>query len=212
MGHFGIEDGNVPDLPDRFNVAPTQPIPILRSPGKLELLRWGLLPHGGPPSGGARGINVRVETVARAPMYRESFHKRRCIVVLSAFYEWERREKRKQPFLIERRDHEPLAFAGIWDRSVTEDGEVIESCAILTCPSVGVVAKLHDRMPLILSPEQYGPWLDPATADPTKLLHGADVELEAVPVSTLVNDVANDGPELVRPTADDRVGETGRLF
>jgi putative SOS response-associated peptidase YedK len=199
---LGLDD--LPELSPRYNVAPTQPIAIVRQPRKLELLRWGLIPHGSHTlSAGARGINVRVETVARAPAYRSSFRSRRCLVVLDAFYEWQRRDKKKQPFLVRRPDGAPLVLGGIWDRAVTGDGEVVESCAIITRPAAGIVATLHDRMPLLLSPDQYASWLDPSARDATSLLAGADVELAAFPVRTLVNDPKHEGPELIEPTPDE---------
>src|ERR1700722_6772791 len=100
---FGLDA--TPELPRRFNIAPTQPIAVIRKPNHLELLRWGLLSvkHG--------GINVRVETVARAPAYRNSFRHRRCLVIVDGFFEWRRREKEKQPFFVRRNDGKPFALA-----------------------------------------------------------------------------------------------------
>jgi putative SOS response-associated peptidase YedK len=126
---FGLSD--LPELPPRFNIAPTQPIAVIREPHRLELLRWGLILPGGHRQG-ARGINVRVESVARAPAYRESFRKRRCLVIVDGFFEWERRDKGKQPFVVRREDGKPFGLAGIWERSTTTDGEVIDTCAVIT--------------------------------------------------------------------------------
>src|SRR5580658_5299822 len=115
---LGLDE--LPDLPPRFNIAPTQPIAVIREPHRLELLRWGLILPGGNRHG-AQGINARVETVARAPAYRESFRKRRCLVVVDGYFEWKKLEKARQPFLIRREDRKPLALAGIWEHTVTDD-------------------------------------------------------------------------------------------
>src|SRR6202044_3229587 len=126
-----------------------------------EMLRWGLiLPNAhirGP------GINVRVETVRRAPAYRGAFHERRCLVVVDGFYEWQRRGKTSQPFAIRRADKRPFGLAGIWTEYVTPEGEVIDCCAIITGEATGVGTGLHDWMPLIVPPSGYARWLAPET-------------------------------------------------
>jgi putative SOS response-associated peptidase YedK len=207
---LGLDE--IPDMPPRYNIAPTQPIAVIRRPRKLELLRWGLVPHGAHTlRAGSRGINVRAETVARAPAYRSSFRERRCLVIVDGFYEWqERSDKKKQPFVVQRPDKGPIALAGIWDRATTEDGEIVESCGIITRASLGISAELHDRMPLILTPEVFAAWLDPATSDATRFLGGGDVPLVAHPVSLLVNSPANDGPQLVEPADAEPAGDAAR--
>jgi putative SOS response-associated peptidase YedK len=209
---LGLDE--IPDMPPRYNIAPTQPIAVIRHPRKLELLRWGLIPHGSHTlSAGARGINVRAETVARAPAYRSSFRERRCLVIVDGFYEWKRlSEKAKQPFIVHRPDKGPIALAGIWDRATTHDGEIVESCGIITRGAVGISAELHDRMPLIIMPDAFAAWLDPKTTDAVRFLGGGDVPLVAHPVSTLVNSPANDDPRLLEPVEADPVGETRPLF
>jgi putative SOS response-associated peptidase YedK len=189
---FGLDE--VPELPLRYNIAPTQPIAVIRQPRRLELLRWGLvLPDArrrGP------GINVRVETVARAPAYRDAFRQRRCLVIVDGFFEWQRREKVRQPFAIRRADSRPFALAGIWGPCVTSDGEVVDCCAIITGAATGVVAALHNRMPMIVPPSAYGEWLAPSTraSELFNLMAPNATELETYPVSALVNSPLNDGP------------------
>jgi putative SOS response-associated peptidase YedK len=189
---FGLDE--VPDLPPRYNVAPTQPIAVIRQPHRLELLRWGLL----LPDAARRGpgINVRVETVARAPAYRDAFRQRRCLVIVDGFYEWQRREKARQPFAIRRADSRPFALAGIWVPGVTSDGEVVDCCAIITGPATGVVAPLHDRMPMIVPPAAYASWLAPGTraSELFDLMMPDATALETYPVSPLVNSPLNDSP------------------
>jgi putative SOS response-associated peptidase YedK len=195
---FGLDEA--PDLPPRFNIAPTQPIAVIREPHRLELLRWGLVLPGGQRHG-AQGINVRVESVARAPAYRDSFRKRRCLVIVDGFFEWQRREKVKQPFLIRRKDGKPFALAGIWERSTTTDGEVVDSCAVITGEAKGAVTELHSRMPLIVPVTGYARWLDPGGADLADLLIPTANGLVTYPVSTLVNSPANDDPRCIEPAA-----------
>jgi putative SOS response-associated peptidase YedK len=192
---FGLVE--VPEMPLRYNIAPTQPIAVIRQPHRMELLRWGLL----LPNAHARGpgINVRVETVRSAPAYREAFHERRCLVIVDGFYEWQRREKTSQPFAIRRTDRRPFALAGIWVPCVTSEGEVIDCCAIITGAATGVVTELHDRMPLIVPPSAYARWLAPETrgSELSTLMTADASALETYPVSTLVNSPANDDPTCI---------------
>jgi putative SOS response-associated peptidase YedK len=187
----------LPQLSPRYNIAPSQPIPIVRSPRRLELLRWGLvLAHA---KSHARGINVRVESVARAPAYRDAFRTRRCLVIVDGFYEWKAIDGKRQPYLVRRADSRPFALAGIWDRHVTEDGEVLESCAVLTGPAEGALAAIHDRMPVIVPQAAYARWIDVNVRDVSDLLvtSAADLALDAV--SDVVNSPANDDPRCVEP-------------
>lgn len=184
----------IPLLNPRFNIAPSQDLPIIREPQRLELVHWGL-----SNVGHAGGINVRAETVARAPQYRDSFRSRRCLVVVDGFYEWQRHGKRKQPFLVHREDGKPFALAGIWQR--TPEGD---QCAIITGDAQGIVTDLHNRMPIVIAPEDYDRWLD-AKEKPIDLLKPDASELTAHPVSELVNSPKNDSPRLL-----ERVEMTGR--
>jgi putative SOS response-associated peptidase YedK len=192
---FGLTD--VPAaMPPRYNMAPSQPLPIIREAGRLELMRWGL-----PKHGHGLGVNVRVETVARAPAYRESFWHRRCLVVVDGFYEWTHQGKTKQPFRVSRPDGKPFALAGIWQHTTTDDGEIVDACAIITGAANGVVAPLHDRMPLMVPSRGYDRWLSHEAGTP-ELLQLVETDASALisyPVNPIVNSAQNDDPRCIEP-------------
>jgi len=190
--HFDLHGEQLPLVP-RYNIAPTQPIAVLRRPHTLELLRWGL-PLANPKAG---GFNVRVESLA-APMYREAIRQRRCLILADGFYEWRAEGKHKQPFLLQRRDRQPFAFAGIWADMTLSTGELIPSAAILTTTPRGVAAQVHDRMPVILPTEFQSRWLDPDARYKELLQPDADA-LQLIPVSSLVNSVKNDDARVIEP-------------
>jgi putative SOS response-associated peptidase YedK len=191
---FGLAE--LPDLPPRYNIAPTQPIAVVREPHHLDLVRWGLLSSGAAPFPGG-GINVRAETVARAPAYRDAFRTRRCLVVVDGFFEWTGEGKARTPYLVRKADSKPFALGGIWSRRVSGDGEVTDSCAILTRAALGVVARLHDRMPVVIPPSAYDAWLGPE--DGNAWLAAPPPAWVAVPVSTLINRAANDVAACLEP-------------
>ncbi len=217
---FGLDE--VPSLPDRYNIAPGQEIAVVRADARgrrrLSLVQWGLVPRfAEDPSGGPRSINARLETADRRSAFRESFRARRCLVPARGFYEWGRRGGRRQPYLIRRPDRGLLAFAGLWDEWRAPGGDRLQTCAILTTEPSEVVAPIHDRMPLMLSPAVLAAWLDPSLTDPARLREGlgASPPLEALPVSTWVNDVAHDDARCAEPlTADALAREPAqkRLF
>lgn len=191
----------VPGLPPRYNIAPTQPVPAIRfDPGRHrrapDLFRWGLVPSwADDPAIGNRMINARAETVADKPAFRHPFREKRCLVLADGFYEWRREGKHKRPYFIRMRDDRPFAFAGLWESWDGGDGP-IESCTHLTTAPNEVVAPIHDRMPLILPKSAYDLWLDPEVKDPSRLRpllvpYPAEA-MEAYPVGTLVNSPAND--------------------
>jgi putative SOS response-associated peptidase YedK len=190
--HFDLHGEQLPLVP-RFNIAPTQPIAVMRAPHLLEFLRWGL-PMASPKAG---GFNVRVESLA-APRYREAIRQQRCLIVADGFYEWRAEGKHKQPFLLQRRDRQPFAFAGIWADMLLPSGELVASAAILTTAPRGVAAEVHDRMPVILPAPDQNRWLDPAARYKPLLESDADA-LELVPVSNLVNSSKNDDARLIEP-------------
>jgi putative SOS response-associated peptidase YedK len=202
---FGLSESAQIDQKARFNVAPTDPVLAIRldrdgapEPG---ILRWGLIPHYADPDAFDRLlINARAETVAEAPAFRDAFESHRCLIVADGFYEWRHEETGKKPVWITRPAREPFAFAGLWARSRRPDGSTVHSCAIVTCPPGDVVAPIHDRMPVILDAEAEPAWLDPTTAGPElmELLVPTD-ELTVTEVSDAVNDVRQDGPELIEP-------------
>lgn len=194
----------VPPFAPRFNVAPTQPVAVVRSaPEAPELgrelvwLRWGLIPSWAKdPSIGDRMINARAETVAEKPAYRAAFRRRRCLVVADGFYEWQKTGPKKQPYFIHMQDDRPLAFAGLWESWEGADASAIESCTLLTTEPNELVASIHNRMPVILARESYPQWLDPRAADPNQLRpllvpYPGD-QMAAYPVTTYVNSPAHD--------------------
>ena len=147
----------------RYNIAPTQVVLAVReSPGgrEMTLYKWGLVPSWArDASVGAKLINARGETVTEKPSFREAFRRRRCVIPADGFYEWQRKDGRKQPFFFRMRDERPFGFAGLWERWEGEGGEVINSCAVLTTEANEVLRPVHDRMPVILHPDDYELWL-----------------------------------------------------
>ena len=196
---FGLHE--VPHIDPHWNLAPTQNLAVIRTPGELTEMRFGLLPRfARDPKEGTRFINARVETVTTQSAYRDAFAKRRCLVVLDGFYEWQKDGKAKQPYLFERADHVPFALAGVWERWTSKQtGEVIDSVAIITCPALPPVLALHDREPVQMPPDTYDAWLDPGTAEPMALLRAGGVELGPAGLPKAMNSPKNDGPECVAP-------------
>ena len=195
------------NLAPRYNIAPTQRSPVIRidADGRdLVPLRWGLIPSWAKdPAIGARMINARAESLTAKPAFRRAFDKQRCLVPADGFYEWKKDGKRKQPYYIRRRDGAPFAFAGLWDRwRDRAHDEVIETYTIVTTTPNELVAPLHNRMPVILSPDAYSRWLDPEEPGPPELLALLpDGELKAFPVSTFVNSPVHDDPLCAKPLA-----------
>ena len=190
-----------PDLSPRFNIAPTQNVAAIRlnqetDQRELVFLRWGLIPSWAEDAKiGNRLINARAETVAEKPAFRSAFTKRRCLVVADGFYEWQKVDGTKQPYFIHRQDNEPFAFAGLWE-SWKSEGEEIQSCTLITTTANALMEPIHDRMPVILSTEEYPIWLDAEFKDKESLkdlLRPCDPDLlEAYPVTTLVNNPRNE--------------------
>jgi len=202
----------VEDTGARFNVAPSQGvIAVVQPPDDRRLLttfRWGLIPSWAQdPKIGYRTINARAETVFTSPVFRTSIRKKRCLIPVDSFYEWRRTEDRpKQPYAIRRRDGAPLALAGLWSSwkdPLSE--EWLRSCSIVTTTPNELMARIHDRMPLILAPEAWELWLDPALDDVAELrgllVPSPAADLEAYPVSTLVNSTRNEGAALIERIA-----------
>ena len=200
------------ELGPRYNVAPTQPITVVvaRDTGRqVEAHRWGLLPAWAKSvTVGSRHINARAETIANSPAFRTSFIRRRCLIPADGFYEWLRDGRRKQPFLIRSVETEtsaaPLVFAGIWcPWREPASGDWLLTAAVVTTAANETVGRLHNRMPVILGNDEWRLWLDPTITDAgllQDLLQPAPNDLlELVAVSPLVNNVNNEGPELVVP-------------
>ncbi len=197
----------VPHLEPRYNVAPTQDVAVVRElegARSLSLIRWGLIPHWAKdPTIGNRMINARAETVPEKPAFRDAFRLRRCLVPADGFYEWARTPRGKQPHYLRMTDGRPFAMAGLWDRWHAPDGP-IESCTIITTGPNDLVRPLHDRMPVILAPEDYEQWLDPEgnTAELAALLRPYPAgAMRAYPVSRFVNDPKHEGPACIAPRA-----------
>lgn len=198
--------GDMPDLLPRHNIAPSQNIPIIRAPASVRecvLTRWGLVPPWSPtPNTPFNTINARAESVADKPAFRAAFRQRRCLVIADGFYEWTHAANPKQPYFITQKDRKPFAFAGLWERW-EKDGQALESCTVIVTAANGLMRRIHDRMPVILSPDDYTQWLDAGIHDPAKiqpLLKPCPSEwLQAYPVSTAVNNVRNDSERLIRP-------------
>ena len=193
----------------RYNIAPSQPVVAIRidpdtTTRRLVQLRWGLIPSWAKdPKIGNQCINAKSETVAEKPAFRSAFKKRRCLVVATGFYEWQVQGRTKQPLWIGLRSKRPFAFAGLWEHWKPAEGEPVETCTIITTEPNDLMAPIHNRMPVILAPEDYDLWLDPAVREADRLqplLRPYPAEdMEAYPVSTQVNSPANDAPDCLAP-------------
>jgi putative SOS response-associated peptidase YedK len=202
-----------PVLAPRYNIAPTQPVGIVRTQGAdaqraWDLVVWGLVPSWAKdPSMGARMINARAETVEEKPAFRAAFRRRRCLVPADGFYEWRKQGKAKQPYYITLQNGRPFAFAGLWEIWMAPDGSRLDSCTILTTVANELMQPIHDRMPVIVAPEDYTLWLgqgSDATAETLPLLrdllHPYPAEqMAAMPVSKYVNSPQNEGVECIAP-------------
>jgi putative SOS response-associated peptidase YedK len=198
----------VDDPGPRFNVAPTdEALVVVQRDGRrgVTAYRWGLVPHWADSAKvGSRMFNARAETIAAAPAFRDAFQRKRCLVPVECFYEWRREGTIRQPYTIGRADGRPLVLAGLWDgwRDPSTDA-VRRTFTIVTSAPNETMAMLHDRMPVILAEDDWEAWLDPRFGERGRLLAMLEPrdepELAITAVSRLVNDVRNDGPELVAP-------------
>jgi len=188
-------------LEPRYNIAPTQPVLAVRlsKEGRRELavMQWGLVPSWSKnPQIGSRMINARAETVAEKPSFRSAFKRRRCIIPASGFYEWQKTANGKQPVFIHAADKSPLGLAGLWEIWQGGDGSYLESCTIITTSPNTLMRPIHNRMPVILEPEDYATWLHP-DPDPMVGLHllrpFPAEKMAAYPVNTYVNSPRNEG-------------------
>jgi len=205
--HFDSVSG-MEDWSPRYNIAPTQSVPVIRQNPKepvreLSLFRWGLVPSWAKdPSVASRMINARSETASTKPAFSEALKFRRCLVPADGFYEWRKTGKVKEPYCFEINDGQLFAFAGIWERWNDPSGKPLETCSILTTIPNAVTSAVHDRMPVILNPDNYDLWLDPGLKDAalvSDLLRPCDARLmRCYPVSSRVNSVINDDEECSR--------------
>jgi len=210
---FGLRE--IPVFPARYNIAPSQKIAVIRQNGdgqnRLDFMRWGLIPPWADDmSIGYKMINARSENVHEKHSFRHAIRYRRCLIPTSGFYEWLEEGKVKKPLYVHMKDGSPMVFAGLWESWKSPEKDVVESCTILTTTSNSLIAPLHERMPVILHPQEYNLWLDRETLDPEKLMqlyqpYPADL-IEMWPVSQLVNSPKNDSPDLIKPfeTKEDR--------
>jgi len=197
----------VPPLEPQYNIAPTQQVAaVLVDPGtntrQLKWLHWGLIPAWSKDTKmGARLINARAETVREKPAFRAAFKQRRCLVVADGFYEWQQLLGKKQPNYVRMQNGQPFAFAGLWEHWQGASHHVIDSCTILTTEPNELLRPIHNRMPVILKPQDYNLWLDPAVQQPEllqPLLRPYPSEaMTAFPVSPQVNNPTNNSPALV---------------
>ena len=197
-----------PKYAPRFNIAPTQPILAVPNDGsgKADFFVWGLIPSWAKdPSIGNKLINARAETLAEKPSFRSAYKYHRCLIFADGFFEWQAQEgsKSKLPHFIRLKDGKPFAFAGLWEHWQSPEGSEVRSATIVTTEPNRLMASIHNRMPVILPPDAYTQWLDPAprpAAGLQKLLVPYPAEaMSAYPISTLVNKPENDLPEVVLP-------------
>ncbi len=207
---FDLEVPPPAEAQPHYNIAPTQPVLIIPNspPRRAGFVRWGLVPWGAKDlSVGNRMINARAESLTRRTAFREAILKRRCLVPASGFFEWKTENGVKTPMYIQLASGKPVAFAGLWSTWRSPQGEVIPSCTIITCSPNEIVRPLHDRMPVILPKEAWGPWLAPGEVDPATtlpLLKPFDASpMKAFAVRNVVNDPKNDTAECVSPAPDE---------
>ena len=204
--HFNVQESVTWD--GRYNLAPSQELLTVVQPAEgtrqFRRMRWGLIPSWAKDLAiGNQLINARAETVATKPAFRTALRERRCLIVTDGFYEWEARGRRKQPWCIRMANGSPFAFAGLWDLWTDPEGKVIESCTIITTTPNELIGKFHHRMPVVVSPADYERWLDPQLHDVEQLLPllvpYPATEMITYPVSSLVNNPANDSPACQTP-------------
>ena len=213
------------DWSPRYNIAPTQPVPVIRQKPnqprrELSVMRWGLIPSWATdPAIAYRTINARSETVTTTASFRDAFRSQRCLIPADGFYEWQKTEsqkdgKNKQPFCFEVADGELFAFAGLWDQWTDPQGKVVETCTILTTTPNTLLADFHDRMPVILRPDDYTRWLSPQVSDAAstlRMLVPYAGSMRRYPVSTRLNHVQNDDEDCGKRIELEAPAQ-GRLF
>jgi putative SOS response-associated peptidase YedK len=206
------------EVAPRYNIAPSQPVIAIREHGgrRISTLRWGLIPSWAKDASiGFKTINARAESVTTTPSFREAFSSQRCLIPADGFYEWKKSGNAKQPYCFELADGKLFAFAGLWDRWTDPRGETIESCTILTTRPNALLADVHDRMPVILRPDDYGLWLNPKNRDSQAAigtLRPYDAgQMHRYPVSTRVNNAKNDDAECAKPVEMEEP-QQARLF
>jgi len=196
-----------PDFPPRYNVAPTQPVPIVRIQAgarAFALVRWGLIPGWvKDPRDFTLLINARGETVSQKPAFRNAMQRRRCLFPADGFYEWKADGARRRPYFIRPRNGGPIAFAGLWETWMGPNGEEVETACIVTTTASRTLAPIHDRMPVVIAPEAFDLWLDGARVDAATaaamIMPAPEDLFVAYEISTAVNRTANDSATLIEP-------------
>ena len=194
--HFSAS--NTVNFHTSYNISPSSNIPIVRLDNgvyQLSLCHWGLVPHWSKQENKYKAINARAETLAEKPFFRDAFKQRRCLIPASGFYEWKRINGGKQAYYFHLQNKPLFAFAGLWEFWQGRE-KSLESCAIITTSANATVEPIHDRMPVILAPENYSEWLNNGTAG---LLQPFTGEMVSHPVGGAVNNPRNDSSELIAP-------------
>jgi putative SOS response-associated peptidase YedK len=202
---FGYEDQ--PNFPPRYNIAPTQPVGIVRwvdGARRFTLVRWGLIPSWvEDPRGFALLINARGESVNDRPAFRLAMRRRRCLFPADGFFEWRQHGTDRRPFFVRSRSGGPVAFAGLWETWMGPNGEEMDTAAIVTTTANRALAPIHPRMPVVIAPEAFDLWLDCGRVDAevaaALIAPAPDAALEAYEVSRAVNRAANDSADLIAP-------------
>lgn len=194
------------EVPPRWNIAPSQPVEVVRrnpETGALQtdLLAWGFVPRWTKDIATARRpINARAETIRSSSMFRDSFARRRCLVPMDAFYEWQGEKPPRRPWAVARRDGRPMLAGGVWDGWRAPDGAILRSVVVITTPANALLRPIHGRMPCVLAEADVGTWFGPDEEAAAALLRPAPEDaLRAWPVGTGVNNIRNDGPALLQP-------------
>ncbi len=205
--YFDIGDWH-DDWSPRYNIAPTQPVPVIRQHPKeplrqVSFMKWGLIPNWAKDPSIATGmINAKAETAATKPAFRDPLKFRRCLIPADGFYEWKRTATNKQPFCFEVNEGELFAFAGLWDGWKDASGNWIKTCSILTTTPNAITSAIHDRMPVIIDRDKYDLWLDPGMTNVqvvSELLKPYDAQMmRSYPISSRINHVANDDEDCSR--------------
>jgi putative SOS response-associated peptidase YedK len=208
QGELPFDEFSELRITPRFNIAPSQMVATVRINSKgervLSAAKWGLIPSWAKSKPKTCPINARAETLASSGMFRQAFKRRRCLIPADGFYEWQGSKPPKQPYFIHRRDDRLFGFGGLWERwNDPQGGEVVDTCTIITTPANELMAPIRNRMPLILAEGDYARWLDREIPGEQveDLLKPSHADLEARPISTAVNSVKNDRPELIDESA-----------
>jgi putative SOS response-associated peptidase YedK len=198
-----VRDTRLPNIPPRYNGAPSQELLVIRRNHKtgersLDPLKWGLIPYWcQDPKGGRKPINAKSETVATLPTFREAYRARRCIVPVDGFFEWKALGGAKQPYAIAMTDGSPFGIAGLWENWKSPSGEWVRTFCVITVPANALLQQIHDRMPAILRPQDYVSWLE-AEYDPRELMITYPAEpMRMWPISQRVNSARNDDADLL---------------